>query len=75
MSKLAILTVLGATLLGACMPYAQPGYSYEYRHHHRHVVYVDGATYVDRDVVYGPAPAYTVIPANDPPVGTIFPPR
>ena len=68
MSKLAILSVLGATLLGACMPYSQPGYSYEYRHHHRHVIYVEPG------VAYGAAPAYTLIPADDPPVGTLLPP-
>ena len=62
MLKLAIVTL---ALLGGCntLPYnAYAG---------GNVVYVDGVTYVDHGVAYGDAPANTVIPATDPPVGTM----
>jgi hypothetical protein len=70
MSKLLLLLSLAT---GACVLYAQPAPVYV-QHHRHNVVYVDGVSYVDRGVAYGPAPADTVIPTDDPPVGQLTPP-
>lgn len=74
--KLAMLAVLGALLGGcACGPATgavpcSPDAPYRPS---AAVVDVDGQSYVDHGVYYGPAPDDTVIPQADPPVGQLRP--
>jgi hypothetical protein len=69
--KLALFGIFSA-LLGACAPATgvAPCYSGDYRPS-ASVVDVDGQSYVDHGVFYGPAPEDTVIPQDDPPVGQL----
>ena len=71
--KLALFGIFAA-LLGACAPATgvAPCYSGDYRRSAR-VVDVDGHSYIDHGVYYGPAFEDTVIPQDDPPVGELNP--
>jgi hypothetical protein len=70
--KLVILAAIAASLVG-CAPQIAPryaGYDGYVRHAHR-VVYVDGRAYSERGVEYGDPPPGSIIPDEDPPVGTM----
>jgi hypothetical protein len=70
--KLASVGILAALLGGCCAPATgvAPCYPDGYTPS-ASVVDVDGYSYVDHGVFYGSAPADTVIPQDDPPVGRL----